>query len=150
MTEPSPCSACVRLRHPSADPLFIANLRQSVAMLHEHQSYPGWCVLYLKHHAEHLHELDPGVCAELMLDLGDAAAAVNQAFHPRRINYECLGNQLAHVHWHVIPRYLPPVDPDPRSVVWVRDGAELHRGSTEAERLQAIQALRAAGLVGQA
>ncbi|MBY0311758.1 MAG: HIT family protein [Phycisphaerales bacterium] len=144
------CPACERLRAPAADPLFIAELRQSIAMLHEHQAYPGWCVLFVKDHAEHLHELDPQVRADLMLDVADAAAALNRAFAPRRINYECLGNQLAHIHWHVIPRYQPPLDPDPRSVVWVRDGAQLHCGSTQAERLQAIRALRAAGLVGQA
>lgn len=146
----TPCLACARLRTPTADPLFIAELRQSVAMLHEHQAYPGWCVLFLKHHAEHLHELDPQVRAELMLDVADAATALNRAFQPRRMNYECLGNQLAHIHWHVIPRYQPPLDPDPGSVVWVRDGAELSCGSTQPERLQAIRALRAAGLVGQA
>ncbi len=140
------CSACLRLSDPAADPLYIATLRQSIVMLHEHQAYPGWCVLYLRHHAEHLHELPTRVRTELMLDVADAADAVVRAFAPRRVNYECLGNQLAHVHWHVIPRYSPPLDPDPRNVVWVRDGAELNRGSSPDERLRSIRALRAAGL----
>src|SRR2546422_1234265 len=33
-----------------------------------------------------------------------------------KINYELLGNQLPHIHWHIIPRLAD--DPSPREAVW--------------------------------
>ena len=35
------------------------------------------------------------------------------------MNYELLGNQIAHIHWHLIPR--PADDPAPRQPVWMVD-----------------------------
>jgi len=32
------------------------------------------------------------------------------------MNYELLGNQIAHIHWHLIPRRAD--DPAPRQPVW--------------------------------
>lgn len=121
MTQVRPtCPACTRLEAIRADPLFIAELRESVAVLHAHQPLPGWCVLLLKDHAEHLHELSAQRQSRLWADVGDVARAVNIAFAPRRLNYECLGNVMPHVHWHVIPRYAPPADPEPGATVWTR------------------------------
>ncbi len=122
------CVACERLRGPSQDSLFIAELRESVVMLHAHQPLPGWCVLYLKDHAEHLHELAPERQARLWADVGGVARAVHEAFSPRRLNYECLGNVMAHVHWHVIPRYTPPIDPESGATVWTRPSSWLDCG----------------------
>jgi len=146
------CPACQRIAaiRSGADPFFVAELAESFAVLHDHQPYEGWCVLLVKDHAEHLHQLPVERQARLAEDIAHAAAAIAQAFHPARINYECLGNQLAHIHWHVIPRYKAPIDPDPRSVVWVRPAAELQSGVDSARRNRLIQALRHAGLENRA
>jgi diadenosine tetraphosphate (Ap4A) HIT family hydrolase len=106
---------------------------------------PGWCVLFLKDHAEHLHELDDGRQARLWQDVTDAARAIVKATGARRINYECLGNQLAHIHWHVIPRFEPPIDPDPKNVVWVRPAADLACGVSPERRIELIGLIRQAG-----
>ena len=60
------------------------------------------------------------------------AQAVRKGFAPVRINYECLGNTLAHIHWHVIPRF--EWDPQPESPIWVRSKEERNIG-VEPERL---------------
>lgn len=133
----SNCPACTRLGAIRTDPLFITELRESVVVLHAHQPVEGWCVLLLKDHAEHLHELSLERQQRLWADVGDVARAVDAAFSPRRINYECLGNVMAHVHWHVIPRYLPPVDPEPGATVWVRPASWLDCG-VEADRARAV------------
>jgi diadenosine tetraphosphate (Ap4A) HIT family hydrolase len=122
------CPACDRVALVASggpDPLFISELERTVVFLHQHQPYPGWCVLYLKDHAEHLADLTADEQAEVFREVAHVAAAVRRAFAPVRINYECLGNQLHHVHWHVIPRYSSPLDPDPRQAVWARPASEL-------------------------
>jgi diadenosine tetraphosphate (Ap4A) HIT family hydrolase len=146
------CPACQRIAQIRAgtNPFFIAELDESFAVLHDHQPYEGWCVLLLKGHAEHLHLLPQERQVRLAGDIARVAAAIATAFSPQRINYECLGNQLAHVHWHVIPRFQAPRDPDPRAAVWVRPASELACGVTPERRDDLIRRLRQAGLPGPA
>jgi diadenosine tetraphosphate (Ap4A) HIT family hydrolase len=33
------------------------------------------------------------------------AKALDEVFHPDKMNYELLGNTSAHMHWHLVPRY---------------------------------------------
>jgi diadenosine tetraphosphate (Ap4A) HIT family hydrolase len=61
------------------------------------------------------------------------ARAVEQAFRPLKMNYELLGNQVPHLHWHVFPRY--PDDPASLKPVWLAlDRAE--QDPQERERLE--------------
>ena len=142
------CLACQRIAQirAGANPFFIAELSESLAVLHDHQPYEGWCVLLLKDHHEHLHLLPPARRARLAEDMARTGVAIAAAFAPNRINYECLGNQLAHIHWHVIPRYGPGRDPDPKMAVWVRPAAELQRGVEPKKRDDMILRLQTAGL----
>ncbi len=144
----SDCPACRRIAEIRAgtNPFFIAELRESFAVLHDHQAYEGWCVLLLKEHVEHWHLLTPARRAALNEDMGRVAEAIVRAFSPRRINYECLGNQMNHTHWHVIPRYDAPIDPEPRMAIWVRPAAELQCGVEPEQRLKLISRLRGAGM----
>ena len=118
-----PCPLCASLESRAANPRFIADLARSVVFLGERQNPRGWCVLVLKDHVEHMAGLPIAVQSEIFGEVARVAAAIRTVFmtsdsaaHPLRINYECLGNQVAHVHWHVIPRHLD--DPDPRNTVW--------------------------------
>jgi diadenosine tetraphosphate (Ap4A) HIT family hydrolase len=131
------CPACERLERirSGSDPFFLAELRESFALLHKHQPLPGWCTLWLKDHHEQLGLLPRQRQARLAEDVADVAAAMHRALPGlRRINYECLGNVVAHVHWHLIPRYDRPLDPDPGATVWVRPGAEIECGVEDALR----------------
>ena len=100
---------------PAADH-WIADLCATVAYLHDDQFFPGWVVLKLTRHATELFELTPDERARMMDDVTRVAAAQHTLFAPRKINYECLGNQVPHIHWHVIPRLAG--DPAPRDAVW--------------------------------
>lgn len=129
MTSHLDCPACLRIASGATGVgewprFFIADLLETVVYLHEHQRYEGWCVLFLKDHVEHLADLPLERQARIFAEVALVAAAIRQVVQPRRINYECLGNQLAHVHWHVIPRYEAGRDPDPTETVWVRPPAE--------------------------
>ena len=45
------------------------------------------------------------------------ARAIEEAFRPRKMNYELLGNQVPHLHWHLFPRY--GHDADALKPVWL-------------------------------
>jgi len=139
------CPACQRLERaaPGQDPFFLVELRESVVILHKHQRYPGWCTLWLRDHHEHLAMLPRARQETLGLDVFDVAAAMHRALGraaPIRINYECLGNVVAHVHWHLIPRR--ESDPDPGATVWVRPHAETDCGVADGLRDELVADLR--------
>jgi diadenosine tetraphosphate (Ap4A) HIT family hydrolase len=88
-----------------------------VVYLHDDQFFPGWTLLVLKRHATELFELTPAERAQLIEEVSAVAQALQQAFgRVRKMNYELLGNQIAHIHWHVVPRLTD--DPAPGRPVW--------------------------------
>lgn len=109
---------------------FIADLGLSKAYLHEDQFFPGWTVIVFKRHATELFQLAPTERIQLMEEVSRVAKTLAQIYEAKKINYELLGNQLPHIHWHVIPRMA--TDPAPLEPVWrvqhepvLRSGAEL-------------------------
>lgn len=110
----SPCPACMgtwpRLDH------FLEDLGLSKAYLHEDQFFPGWTVLVFHRHVTELFQLAPPERVQLIEEVSLVAGALSEIYHAKKINYELLGNQLPHIHWHVIPRL--PDDPAPLEPVW--------------------------------
>lgn len=94
----------------------IADCGTSIAYLFEDQFFPGWTVLVLKRHATETFQLSADERSRLIEEVSAVAEALMETFHPVKINYELLGNQLPHIHWHVIPRLTN--DPAPRDSVW--------------------------------
>lgn len=109
----------------------IAELGETLVLLAGEQGCPGWCVLIDKHHDEHFDRLTPERQSAMSAEVALVAGALRRAFDPRRINYACLGNMVAHVHWHVIPRHHD--DPEPASAVWSWS-RERQMGNVSAER----------------
>ena len=132
MTDPT-CKAC-QGTWPHADH-FIADLGLSQAYLHEDQFFPGWTVVVFRRHATELFQLAPTERMQLMEEVTLVAKALAQVFESRKINYELLGNQLPHIHWHLIPRLT--TDPAPLEPVWrvqhepVRPTAEQLQGDID-------------------
>jgi diadenosine tetraphosphate (Ap4A) HIT family hydrolase len=108
------CKACLGT-WPRRDH-FIADLGLSNAYLHDDQFFPGWTVVVLQRHATELFQLQPTERAQLIEEVNDVAKVLAEIYPAKKINYELLGNQLAHVHWHVIPRL--GNDPAPLEPVW--------------------------------
>jgi diadenosine tetraphosphate (Ap4A) HIT family hydrolase len=137
------CPGCQRVADHSSR-FRIAALREAVVYLHSHQFWPGWCVLWLKDHAEHLDALPTERQLDLWRDVGDVARAVRAVSGCSRINYENLGNVVNHIHWHLVPRFAAPRDPEPAAPVWVRPKSELESGVTDLERDRLVAAIRSA------
>jgi diadenosine tetraphosphate (Ap4A) HIT family hydrolase len=121
----------------------VAELSQTIAYLHDDQFFPGWTILVLKRHAAELFELTADERARMMDDVTKTAAALRTIWTPRKINYELLGNQVPHLHWHLFPRSRE--DPEALKPVWLAlDRAE--RDEAERRRLETGPVDRAATL----
>lgn len=158
----SDCPLCERCRaidalEPAALVDHVATFTHTHAILSENQGTlagrgpdspsgsGGWVVLILRHHVEHLADLPIQTQTEIFAEVARVANAIRGLFGPVRINYECLGNVVPHIHWHVIPRDpTDPTDPDPRKPVWGWSEAQLKGTLTPAQRLALRDHLRAA------
>lgn len=89
--------------------LMIKQYRHWSVYLHENQSYLGRCVIWC--HAKDAQELTDATLAEqqeLFVILRNLKEAIKTTFHPDWFNYTFLGNEIQHLHCHVIPRYAQP------------------------------------------
>jgi diadenosine tetraphosphate (Ap4A) HIT family hydrolase len=85
---------------------FIARLSVSSLYLAGNQTYRGQCQLtFDPRHAAHVDELTPDEWRAMADDLFRAHRAVVRVARPDHMNVESLGNVVAHLHWHIIPRY---------------------------------------------
>lgn len=137
MTAP-PCVMCERVG--GEGDLFIADLGASRAYLNEDQFFPGWVFVVLRRHVRELYELSAAERQVLIEDVSRVAEALARVCRPVKMNYELLGNQVPHIHWHLIPRLED--DPEPRWPVW-RVPHDPRPLSPEEAR-QRIQAIRRA------
>jgi|ERR1051325_7217328 diadenosine tetraphosphate (Ap4A) HIT family hydrolase len=135
------CPLCDAAARTSVNPAFIADLSETLALLSENQGCPGWTVLILKDHHEHLAALPLDRQLRVFHDVARTAQAIRSVFGPLRINYECLGNVVPHIHWHVIPRHAN--DPTPAAPVWGWPPAQLKGQMTDPDRAALVQKLRA-------
>lgn len=110
----SSCQACTGT-WPRQDH-FLEDLGLSKAYLHDDQFFPGWTVLVFHRHATELFQLTPSERGQLIEGVSRVASALSETYQAKKLNYELLGNQLPHIHWHVIPRR--PEDPAPLEPVW--------------------------------
>ena len=130
------CRAC-QGTWPRADH-FIADLGLSQAYLHEDQFFKGWTVVVFRRHATELFQLAPTERIQMMEEVTLVAKTLAQVFDARKINYELLGNQLPHIHWHLIPRLA--TDPAPLEPVWrVQHEPLLRSGSDLQSTVQRLQ-----------
>jgi diadenosine tetraphosphate (Ap4A) HIT family hydrolase len=130
------CPACTGLW--PAPEQRIVDCGATVAYLHDDQFFPGWTCLVLKRHATELWQLERGERAALIEEVSRVARAVGAAFDAVKLNYELLGNQIGHIHWHLIPRRAD--DPAPRSPVWTVDHEPRRLATDElAERVALIR-----------
>jgi len=145
MPTESPCGICVGIENIRAGkaPNFIAELDNSYVVLGDAQFYRGYCILLAKHHARELFEIPRDEAAALADELRSVAQAIHSITKPIKLNYECLGNLEAHVHWHVFPRYTSEEEKFRRAPVWERPASERARPLEEPDMRALMAALRA-------
>ena len=122
----------------------VQELQVSTLCLLTNQAYRGHCILiYDPDHVVRPDQLSAEQWSRFCDDLHRAVRALMSVCRADHINVECLGNQMPHLHWQIIPRYRS--DPRWSGPIWTTTIEELHeRELPGLERQQLISELRAA------
>ena len=98
--------------------------------------YPGFCRVILNRHVKEMTDLSPDERTRLLNAVIVVEGALRELLQPDKINLAALGNQVPHLHWHVIPRFADDAHfPDP---VWAAARRTGHPRSADLARLAQI------------
>jgi diadenosine tetraphosphate (Ap4A) HIT family hydrolase len=113
----------------------------------EEPGYPGFCRVIWNTHIREMSDLSAADREHCMRVVFAVERVLRAAMHPDKINIASLGNMVAHLHWHVIPRFVDdPHFPQPIWGVRQRPGAAARRGADPAQLVLALAAeLKQAG-----
>jgi len=116
---PPDCPFCRKLSDLNSLPPeeLIWQFPHSMALLGPWKYFHGYCILVARAHATELNQLPDVERIAYFNEMCLLAKAIEEGFHPRKLNYELLGNQVPHLHWHLFPRY--DHDPDVLKPVWI-------------------------------
>ncbi len=67
--------------------------------------YPGFLRVILKRHVREMTDLAPPERERLMRAVFAAESTLRALFRPDKVNLASLGNQVPHLHWHVLARH---------------------------------------------
>ncbi len=96
--------------------------------------YPGFCRVIWNTHVREMSDLSAADREHCMNVVFAVERALRQTLAPAKINLASLGNMVAHLHWHVIPRFNDdPHFPQPIWGVRQRPGVAARRGTDPAE-----------------
>ena len=101
--------------------------------------YPGFCRVIWNTHVREMTDLEDAERTHCMNVVFAVERALRRTMAPVKINLATLGNMVAHVHWHVIPRFTDdPHFPQPVWGVRQREGMPARAGT--GDLAQAIRA----------
>lgn len=100
------CEICRRIEKikQGKNPYFVKELETGYVVLGDYQYFKGYTIFLCKEHKSELFELEENFRNKYMSEMVLVAEAVSKAFGADKMNYECLGNGDAHLHWHLFPR----------------------------------------------
>jgi len=115
---------CLRAAEGNAPGGFaVCELKISRLVFMRNQFVRGYCVLICHEHVKEPYSLAPHNQAAFFDDLMRVGCALDELYHPEKMNFEILGNRIPHLHCHVKPRYRGddaggrPIDQDSGEVI---------------------------------
>jgi diadenosine tetraphosphate (Ap4A) HIT family hydrolase len=112
---------CVLCRSGGEDVLW-RDMHCRVVLVHD-PDYPAFCRVIWNAHVREMSDLGIGERKYLMAVVFTVEQALRELLKPDKINLASLGNQVPHLHWHVIPRFADDAHfPDPVWAARRRDG----------------------------
>ena len=94
---------CVFCREDGGDVLWQDDTLR-VVLADEHD-YPGFCRVIWNRHVAEFSDLAEGDRDRVMRAVYAVERAMRRILQSVKVNLASLGNQVPHVHWHVIPRF---------------------------------------------
>lgn len=106
------CLICDRIEmiKNGTNPYFVKELETGYVVIGDHQHFKGYTLFLCKQHRTELFYLDKEYSSKFMNEMVLVAEAVKNAFEAEKINYECLGQGDAHLHWHISPRRMGDIE----------------------------------------
>lgn len=100
------CLICDRIDmiNKRTNPYFVKELETGYVVIGDNQHFKGYTLFLCKQHKTELFYLDKDFAAKFMQEMILVSEAVKNAFSAEKMNYECLGQGEAHLHWHLYPR----------------------------------------------
>jgi diadenosine tetraphosphate (Ap4A) HIT family hydrolase len=96
--------------------------------------YAGFCRVIWGAHVKEMTDLAEPDRVHFMRAVFAVEQVLREAIHPDKINLASLGNQVPHLHWHVIPRFADDAHyPDP---VWAARKRDAARAGTDGAALK--------------
>jgi diadenosine tetraphosphate (Ap4A) HIT family hydrolase len=74
-------------------------------ILAQDHDYPGFCRVIWTAHVKEMTDLGIGERKFIMAVVFAVEQVLRELLQPDKINLASLGNQVPHLHWHVIPRF---------------------------------------------
>lgn len=103
--------------------------------------YPGFCRVIWNAHIREMSDLNATDREHCMRVVFAVEQVLRTMMRPDKINLASLGNMVAHVHWHVIPRFADdPHFPQPVWGVRQRPGAVVRPAADAAQLALALAA----------
>ncbi|MDR5830211.1 HIT family protein [Caballeronia sp. LP006] len=94
---------CVFCREDGGEVLWADDALRVV--LADEADWPGLCRVIWGAHIAEMSDLQDDDRARLMTAVNCVERALRRILVPEKVNLASLGNQVPHVHWHVIPRF---------------------------------------------
>lgn len=100
------CLICDRIEmiKNGKNPYFVKELETGYVVIGDNQHFKGYTLFLCKQHKTELFYLQKDFASRFMQEMILVSEAVKNAFNAEKINYECLGQGDAHLHWHLFPR----------------------------------------------
>lgn len=100
---PQAVEGCVLCETPGGELLWAGELARVVLV--DEPAYPGFTRVICQRHVKEMTDLATLDRTELMNLVWLVESVQRTMLSPDKINVAALGNMVAHVHWHVIPRW---------------------------------------------
>jgi diadenosine tetraphosphate (Ap4A) HIT family hydrolase len=132
------CNFCNKLKDDAflKSQFIVREFKNSYLMVGDHQTFPGYCVLFTKDHIKEIFDASETAQIEVYKELMQAAQAIQKAFQPEKMNFSNYGNITAHQHWHIFPRQ--KTDSNWPNPPWTLMN-EFNKRTTTAEQAQMVK-----------
>lgn len=100
------CPYCSRGAKLAEFGYLIYKTATSLIILNKDQYHRGQCIVaYRNDHIANMIDLDEKERSLFIKDVVDAAKCIQKIYHPAKINYCAIEDQIGHLHFHIVPKY---------------------------------------------